>query len=66
MDEAKTIAVNKAGVSISNVTFKKAKMDHDDGRMVYEMEFYSGRTEYECEIDASTGTVLDFDFDYGD
>ena len=66
LDEAKTIAVNKAGVSISNVTFKKAKMDHDDGRMVYEMEFYSGRTEYECEIDASTGTVLDFDFDYGD
>lgn len=66
LDEVKTIAVNKAGVSISNVTFKKAKMDHDDGRMVYEMEFYSGRTEYECEIDASTGTVLDFDFDYGD
>ena len=66
LDEAKTIAVNKAGVSISNVTFKKAKMDHDDGRMVYEMEFYRGRTEYECEIDASTGTVLDFDFDYGD
>ena len=31
-----------------------------DGRAVYEIEFFSGGVEYECEVDASTGAILDY------
>lgn len=35
--------------------------DNDDGRTVYEFEWKVGNTEYSCEIDAATGTVLQFE-----
>ena len=47
MDRAKSIALGHAGVSVS---FSKAKLDDDDGRGVYEIEFYVGNTEYEDEM----------------
>ncbi|MCD7806191.1 MAG: PepSY domain-containing protein [Lachnospiraceae bacterium] len=63
VDEAKEIALNKAGLSSSDVTFKKAKLDRDDGIMVYEIEFYYGRTEYEVKINATTGAILEYEMD---
>ncbi|MCD7736024.1 MAG: PepSY domain-containing protein [Lachnospiraceae bacterium] len=66
VDDAKAIALEKAGLSESDVTFKKAKLDKDDGIMVYEIEFYQGRTEYECTLDASTGAIIEFETDWDD
>lgn len=66
LDEAKTIALNKAGLSASDVTFEKTKLEKDDGVMVYEIEFYQGRTEYECTINATTGAVIEYDMDIDD
>ncbi|MCD7832645.1 MAG: PepSY domain-containing protein [Lachnospiraceae bacterium] len=63
LDEAKSIALEYAGLSDSDVTFKKAKLDKEHGTMVYEIEFYQGRIEYECEINAVTGTVIEFEID---
>lgn len=63
VDEAKEIAVSKAGLSLSDVTFKKTKLERDDGIMVYEIEFYSGRLEYEITLNASTGAVLEYEVD---
>lgn len=60
IDKAKEIAVGKAGLTVSGVTFIKAKLDYDDGRAVYDIEFYNGGVEYECEVDASTGAILDY------
>ena len=51
--KAKTIALNHAGVSASNAVFLHAKLDYDDGRRTYEVEFYSGSKEYDYEIDAA-------------
>ena len=34
--------------------------DYEDGRMVYELEFYANGAEYEYDIDASTGAVVKF------
>ena len=34
--------------------------DYEDGRMVYELEFYASGAEYEYDIDASTGAVVKF------
>lgn len=44
----------------------KCKQEFDDGRMVYEVELRNGRWEYDFEIDAVTGAVLDWDQDYDD
>jgi len=59
--KAKTIALEHAGLNESQVTFIKAHLDRDDGRDVYDVEFYSGNTEYDYEIDAATGTILEYD-----
>ncbi|MCD7885790.1 MAG: PepSY domain-containing protein [Lachnospiraceae bacterium] len=63
VDEAKAIALAKAGLSSEDVTFKKAKLDREDGVMVYEIEFYQGKTEYEFEINAVTGEIREFEID---
>lgn len=61
--KAKSIALNHAGVSASKATFVKAKLDYEDGRRVYEIEFYSGNTEYDYEILASNGKIISYDKD---
>ena len=42
-------------------TWKKEKTDRDDGRMTYELEFVSGEMEYDFEIDAESGSILEFE-----
>ena len=66
VDRAKSIALNHAGLSESDVNFSKAKLEKDDGKRVYEIEFHVGNTEYEYEIDAKTGDILESDKDYDD
>ena len=42
----------------------QCKLDRDDGRQVYDVEFYtSDYKEYDYEIDAYTGAVLSYDYD---
>ena len=60
-DRAKQIALNDAGVKEANAVFLRANLDWDDGRMKYEVEFYSGTTEYDYDIDAVTGAILSSD-----
>ena len=61
--QAKSIALDHAGLSESQVMVTKAGLDRDDGVMVYEIEFRQGRTEYEYKIDAQTGTILEHETD---
>ena len=63
-DQAREIALANAGLTAEEVTFLKTKLDRDDGRLVYDVEFYTADyTEYDYEIDAADGTVLSSDFD---
>ena len=62
-EKAKSIALAHAKIDKNNVTFTKIKLDKEDGRLVYEIDFFSGNRKYEYEIDANTGTVLSFDLD---
>ena len=65
-DKAKSIALSNAGLSASSVTFTKAKLDREDGIRVYEIEFYTDTKEYDYEINAKTGKILDKDVEYLD
>ena len=56
-------ALTHAGLSSSDVQFVKAELDIDDGKAHYDVEFYSGTTEYDYEVDAYDGTILKFDAD---
>ena len=63
-DQAREIALADAGLTAEEVTFLKTKLDRDDGRLVYDVEFYTADyTEYDYEIDAADGTILSSDFD---
>ena len=66
MDKAKEIALNHAGISAANARFTDAELDWDDGRPEYELEFVSGRVEYEYTIHARTGQVLQAERDFDD
>lgn len=57
------IAMDHAGVKSADVQFSYAKLDYDNGRWMYDAEFYAGNTEYDYEIDASTGAILEYDYD---
>ncbi len=59
LDIAKAAALKDAGLSESDVTFKKTELDHSHGTQVYDIEFYTSDTKYDYEIDASNGTVLE-------
>ena len=61
IDEAKQIAFDHAGVTADQVLFTKAYLDRDDGRTVYDIEFYAGPTEYDFDIDAYTGEITEFE-----
>ena len=61
--KAKEIALQHAGLSSSQVSFLQTKLDWENGRQVYEVEFYSGNKEYDYEIDAASGAIRGYDFD---
>ena len=65
-DRAKEIAVDHAGFSVTEVFFTKIKLEEEHGRMEYEIEFYKDRIEYEFTIDASDGTILEYESEYDD
>lgn len=65
-ERAKEIAFEHAGVKADEVYLSKIKIDRDDGRHEYEIEFYKGDVEYEYDIDAYTGKILDFERDHKD
>ena len=65
LDAAKAAALAHAGLSAADVTFLEAEYDYDDGRMVYEVEFYASGEKYEYEIDAADGSVIKYEHETG-
>lgn len=54
LDDAKNIVLKK----VPGATITEIKLDYDDGRKVYEGSAYKGSTEYDFEINASTGDII--------
>ena len=70
VERAKQIALDDAGFSENEVIFSTAKFekddDDDDEAPEYEIEFFKGNVEYEYDIDALTGKILDFSSEIDD
>lgn len=64
LEDAKAAALSHAGFTSDQVTFVESKLDYDDGRQIYEVEFYTqDYQEYDYEIDAYTGEIVSYDYD---
>lgn len=63
---AMEIAFEHARVDQSKVRDVEVEQDDDEGRLVYEVEFSSGKTEYEYEVDARTGEIIRFEIETDD
>ncbi len=63
-EKAKQIALEYADVAEEDTQRMKVEFDYDDGRSKYEIEWYVGRTEYSCDVDAVTGEVLSFEKEF--
>lgn len=63
VEEAKAKALIHAGLIGVQVTFTKSELDYENGIQVYEVEFYTQDYEYDYEINASTGAVVDFGYE---
>ena len=55
---AQKIALEHAGVKETDATITKSKLDYEDGRQVYDIEWYAGGAKYDYEIAADTGEII--------
>lgn len=60
-DTAVSIALEHAGVT--ECYMHRVELDYEDGREVYEIEFFSGNTEYDYTVARDTGEILSYDQD---
>lgn len=64
ISEAKVREIVQA--KVPGATILEIELDYDDGILVYEVESYKGVYEYDFEINAASGVILDFDKDHID
>jgi len=60
-DEAKKIALEKAGVREADVRFFRIEFDVDKVELHYNIEFEADGYEYDIEVSAENGSILSFD-----
>ncbi len=65
-EKARELALADARVNVNDALFLKACLAWEDGKACYEVEFCAGNTEYDYELDACTGRIVDKDFDCDD
>ena len=60
VDEAKAqeIALAHAGIKAADATITRSKLDYDDGRQVYEIEWYANGAKYDYEVAVATGEII--------
>ena len=61
--QAFKIALDKAEVLENEIVLKKSKLEFDDGIYKYEFEFRKGKTEFNIDVKADDGTIIEFEAD---
>ena len=64
IEAAKEIVLGQLGIDPASASFRDHEYELDDG--VYELEFVYGGVEYDYEVDARTGKVLEADLEGND
>ena len=62
-EKAKSVALKHAKTTESKVTRLIVEREYDDGKLEYHVDFRLGNKEYDYEISAETGEILDYDID---
>lgn len=57
-NKAKSIVLADANIAESNIKNFEIELDYEYGTMIYDISFDANRTEYEYEIDATTGKII--------
>ena len=65
-DEAFQIALDDAQGAGTEVTNMRVRQETENGKVIYDVEFYAGVMEYDYEIDAETGAILEKDMEIED
>ena len=63
IEQAKEIALKHSNLTSDEVSFIKAEKDMDNGIEKYDIEFYYNNTEYDYEINAANGEIINYDYD---
>lgn len=63
LEEAKEIALRNANLNESEVNFINSRLETDNGIKKYDIEFYHENKEYDYEINALDGSIIEMDFD---
>ncbi|SFP36510.1 Peptidase propeptide and YPEB domain-containing protein [Oscillibacter sp. PC13] len=63
-EKARKLVLAQLGLRADGASFSEGKYELDDG--IYELEFTVDGVEYEYEVDAVTGKVLEADYDHND
>ena len=64
--QAQEIALTDAGFDADEISGLRTEFDYDDRTPHYDVQFYQGAIEYDYEIDAQTGAILEKDRDIED
>lgn len=65
-ETAMRVTAEHAKLNTDEIAFTEVKLDNDDGRNEYDIEFVYGGYEFKYEIDAATGAVRDYEKEIAD
>lgn len=63
-EDALMVALTDANLNKDEIKNVYTHLEYDDGIYQYEVKFYKDTKEYEYNIDAKTGSILEKDIDY--
>ena len=63
VDEETAVSIAMEHAGVTECSIHRVELDTEDGRQVYEVEFFAENTEYDYTIDRETGEILSYDQD---
>ncbi|RRD40213.1 peptidase M4 [Leptotrichia sp. OH3620_COT-345] len=60
VEKAKKIALSHSKVAEKDARISKIKLDRENKKLVYEIQFYTDKKKYDYDVDANTGEILSY------
>lgn len=65
-EAAKSAAIKRAGITADGAHFDRVELDRERGVWVYEVEFKKGGMEYNVDVNALDGSIVEYEAEYDD